>query len=88
MGETGRLNENIPESLQKMRMMEICTKNLRPSIPDGLAQHFEVEPAQHAEYCGLMKECWRRNPAERHSFETIQTRLAVLHGKVQAAKKK
>ena len=51
------------------------------SSPSGRvqAEWFEIEPAHHLEYCALMKECWKRTPADRLSFVDIQSRLAALH---------
>ncbi len=82
--------EAVPESLQKLRLMEICAKDLRPPVPTEKAAWFQTPPQDFAKYCNLMTDCWKREPELRPSFETVQERLQAIHSglKKHAQKKK
>ena len=45
--------------------MEICAKDLRPPVPTEKAAWFSASSKDFGMYCDLMKECWRRGPADR-----------------------
>lgn len=82
--------EAVPESLQKLRLMEICAKELRPPVPTEKAAWFQTAPDDFAMYCDLMTDCWKRDPELRPSFEVVQDRLDAIHARLKkrAQKKK
>ena len=75
--------ESVPESLQKLRLMEICAKDLRPPVPTEKAAWFQTPPPDFNMYCELMTDCWKREPELRPSFEVVQARLEVIHGRLK-----
>ena len=64
--------------------MEICNKNLRPAVPSGLAEWFQISEQNNADYELLMSHCWRRKSEERPSFDDIQSQLTGLHQRMAA----
>ena len=75
--------EAVSESLQKLRLMEICAKDLRPPVPTEKAAWFQTPPSDFGMYCELMTDCWKREPELRPSFETVQSRLEAIHSRLK-----
>ena len=62
-------------SLQKLRLMDITIKQLRPPIEQEKQAWFGASHEVWALYTELMTQCWSQDPAGRPDFEEVQERI-------------
>ena len=78
-GLTPLLLHTAPAPLQKRRWV---LEGRRPEVPPPgeLPGPDPAPPAELAQYCGLMRDCWAQEPQERPAFAAVVERLTALAG--------